>query len=115
MWTAVRVTAVAVTASILSAAAIAQQQPHQQEGGDNQAQLDLGKQTFARNCSHCHGFNMVNSGAITPDLRRFPDDQPRFVSTVKAGKNGRMPPWGDILNDDEIGALWAYISSRRTP
>jgi mono/diheme cytochrome c family protein len=26
-----------------------------------------------------------------------------------------MPPWGDILNDDEIGNLWAFISSRRKP
>jgi mono/diheme cytochrome c family protein len=58
---------------------------------------------------------MVNSGTITPDLRRFPNDEPRFVTTVKQGKNGRMPPWGDILNDDDIGALWAYVSSRRTP
>jgi mono/diheme cytochrome c family protein len=35
--------------------------------------------------------------------------------TVKQGRNGRMPPWGDILNDDDISALWAYVSSRRTP
>jgi mono/diheme cytochrome c family protein len=115
MWTAARIAAVAVMASVLSAAAIAQQQAPQQDGGDDQAKIDLGKQTFAHKCSHCHGPNMVNSGTVTPDLRRFPDDQPRFVSTVKLGKNGRMPPWGDILSDDEIGALWAFISSRRTP
>ncbi|MGC2082530.1 MAG: cytochrome c [Bradyrhizobium sp.] len=87
----------------------------QQQSGVDQAKIDLGKETFAHKCSHCHGPNMVNSGTITPDLRRFPDDEPRFVTTVKQGKNGRMPPWGDILNDDDIGALWAYISSRRTP
>ena len=52
-------------------------------------------------------------GTITPDLRRFPDDRARFFTTVKIGKNGRMPPWGDLLNDDEIASLWAYISSRR--
>jgi len=32
---------------------------------------------------------------------------------VKSGKNGRMPPWGDLLDDDQIGDLWAYISSQR--
>jgi cytochrome c55X len=80
-----------------------------------QAQIDQGKATYARNCSHCHGPNMVNSGAITPDLRAFPDDQTRFVFTVKQGKSNRMPPWGDILSDDEITDLWAYISSRRRP
>jgi mono/diheme cytochrome c family protein len=79
------------------------------------AKIDLGKAIFAERCSHCHGPNMVNSGTITPDLRRFPDDHDRFVNTVKHGKNNRMPPWGDVLNDDDIAELWAYVSSRRTP
>ena len=78
------------------------------------AKIDLGKAIFAERCSHCHGPNMVNPGTITPDLRRFPDDHDRFVNTVKNGKNNRMPPWGDVLNDDDIAELWAYISSRRT-
>lgn len=86
-----------------------------QHADDEQAKIDLGKSTFAEKCSHCHGPNMVNSGTITPDLRRFPDDRKRFVTTVKLGKNNRMPPWGDILNDEEIADLWAYVSSRRTP
>ncbi|HLG80640.1 MAG TPA: cytochrome c [Bradyrhizobium sp.] len=81
----------------------------------NPAKIDLGKAIFAERCSHCHGPNMVNSGTITPDLRRFPDDHDRFVNTVKHGKNNRMPPWGDVLNDDDIADLWAYVSSRRTP
>jgi mono/diheme cytochrome c family protein len=79
------------------------------------AKIDLGKAIFAERCSHCHGPNMVNPGTITPDLRRFPDDHDRFVSTVKNGKNNRMPPWGDVLKDDDIAELWAYVSSRRTP
>ena len=78
------------------------------------AKVDLGKAVFAEKCSHCHGPNMVNSGTVTPDLRRFPDDNSRFVTTVKQGKNNKMPPWGDILNDDDIANLWAYVSSRRS-
>ncbi|MGJ4934592.1 c-type cytochrome [Bradyrhizobium sp. HKCCYLRH3083] len=101
--------AVVATLAVQSTAALAQQQ----DDSAAHSQVDLGKTTFAQKCSHCHGPNMVNSGTITPDLRRFPDDQPRFVTTVKQGKNGRMPPWGDILSDDEISALWAYVSSRR--
>ncbi|WP_456716990.1 c-type cytochrome [Bradyrhizobium sp. USDA 4353] len=109
MRTAATFAAVISVATALSAAAFAQQQ----NGESAHSAIDLGKTTFAQKCSHCHGPNMVNSGTITPDLRRFPDDQPRFVTTVKQGKNGRMPPWGDILSDDEITALWAYVSSRR--
>ena len=85
----------------------------QTEDNGNQAIIDRGKTTFAQKCSHCHGPNMVNPGTVTPDLRRFPDDMARFMTTVKQGKNNRMPPWGDLLNDDEITDLWAYVSSRR--
>lgn len=84
-------------------------------GNPVQAQIDHGKSTYASKCSHCHGPNMMNSGTITPDLRAFPDDKTRFVTTVKNGKNNKMPPWADILSDDEIGDLWAFISSRRKP
>ena len=84
-------------------------------GNPVQAQIDHGKSTYAEKCSHCHGPNMMNPGTITPDLRAFPDDKTRFVTTVKNGKNNKMPPWGDILNDEEIGSLWAFISSRRKP
>ena len=34
---------------------------------------------------------------------------------VKLGKNGKMPPWGDILNDEQIAKLWAFVISRRKP
>jgi cytochrome c55X len=84
-------------------------------GNPVQAQIDHGKSTYAEKCSHCHGPNMMNPGTITPDLRAFPDDKTRFVTTVKNGKNNRMPPWADILSDDEIGNLWAFMSSRRKP
>ncbi len=86
-----------------------------QQPDSDQAQIDLGRKTYAQNCSHCHGPNMVNSGTITPDLRAFPDDRTRFVATVKQGKNGKMPPWGDILSEEQIGELWAFLSSRRNP
>ncbi|SHG22452.1 c-type cytochrome [Bradyrhizobium erythrophlei] len=86
-----------------------------QNAGADQAQIDQGKGVYAHNCSHCHGPNMVNGGTVAPDLRAFPNDRDRFVTTVKRGKNGRMPPWGDVLNDDQIATLWDYLASRRTP
>jgi mono/diheme cytochrome c family protein len=103
--------AAAITANAQTASAAT---PEQQANAD-QTQIDQGKGIFAHNCSHCHGPNMVNSGTVAPDLRRFPDDKARFFSTVKLGKNGRMPPWGDLLSDDQIADLWAYMSSRRNP
>lgn len=109
-----------LTAAILAAVAavlIAQIPAAAQQASaiDLDGQLDQGKITYAKNCSHCHGPNMVNSGAITPDLRTFPDDKTRFVTTVKQGKNGKMPPWGDILSEQDIADVWAFLASRRSP
>ena len=103
--------AAAITANAQTAPAAT---PEQHASAD-QAQIDQGKGIFAHNCSHCHGPNMVNAGTVAPDLRRFPDDKARFLTTVKLGKNGRMPPWGDLLSDDQIADLWAYMSNRRNP
>jgi mono/diheme cytochrome c family protein len=115
-WTAACIAAVVATSIGQMTSSAAQQQGSEQQGSNgDQASIDEGKHTFAEKCSHCHGPNMVNAGTITPDLRKFPDDRARFVTTVKAGKNGRMPPWGDLLSDDQIAALWAFVSSRRSP
>ncbi len=111
MWTAAIYAAVAAASIAAMTIPVAAQQS---DNGD-QAQVDLGKRTYAQNCSHCHGPNMVNAGTITPDLRRFPEDRDRFFTTVKSGKNGRMPPWGDILSEEQIAEIWAYLSSRRNP
>jgi mono/diheme cytochrome c family protein len=105
-------TASAQTASAQTATPPGATQP---TAGADPALIDQGKATYAEKCSHCHGPGMMNAGTITPDLRKFPDDRPRFFTTVKSGKNGRMPPWGDLLNDDQIGALWAYVSNQRKP
>ena len=44
------------------------------------------------------------------DLRQFPHGaKDRFVNSVLNGKNGRMPPWRDMIGADEIDAIWAYV------
>lgn len=71
-----------------------------------------GKSLFVEHCSHCHGFNMVSPSAIAFDLRQFPhDDKAQFVHSVTTGKNNRMPAWGDVLNQDDIDELWAYVKT----
>jgi mono/diheme cytochrome c family protein len=108
-WTAASFAAVAVVGiAWMTIPATAQQQA----AVSDQALVDPGKTAYAQKCSHCHGPNMVNSGTVTPDLRAFPDDEARFIATVKQGKNN-MPPWKDILSDQEITEIWAFVSSRR--
>ena len=69
-----------------------------------------GKSLYARHCSHCHGPSMITSSTVAYDLRRFPAEaKERFVESVIFGKNGKMPPWGDKVNLEEIDAIWAYV------
>jgi mono/diheme cytochrome c family protein len=110
-WTAAGFAAVAAISIALAASPLAAAQ----NADADPAKIEQGKHTYAENCSHCHGFNMVNAGTVIPDLRRFAGDKALFFTTVKNGRNNRMPPWGDILSDDQIEGLWAYISSQRKP
>ena len=110
--TAASLAAVAVAAiGWISMPASAQQQA----AVSDQALIGPGRTIYAQKCGHCHGPNMVTAGTVAPDLRAFPDDNARFVATVKQGKNSRMPPWADILSDQEITEIWAFVSSRRKP
>jgi len=72
-------------------------------------QIKKGSALFARYCATCHGTRMRNpQWAI--DLREFPRDaHARFVDAVTYGKRN-MPPWDDVLDPEEIEALWAYVT-----
>jgi mono/diheme cytochrome c family protein len=67
-----------------------------------------GSDIFARNCAPCHGARMTDPEAAF-DLRKLTSEQKdRFVTSVTKGRNA-MPPWGDILNAQDVEALWAYV------
>jgi mono/diheme cytochrome c family protein len=55
---------------------------------------------------------MVNPGALSFDLRKFPkDDFERFKGSVLNGKGRAMPAWRDKLSDEDVAGLWAYVRS----
>jgi len=108
-------TAASVAAAVVATTWMAMPTTAQQQAAiSDQALIGPGRTSYAQKCSHCHGPNMVTSGTVAPDLRRFPDDNARFTTTVKQGRNN-MPPWKDILSDQEITEIWAFVSSRRNP
>jgi len=75
------------------------------------AAAQAGRSLYVKNCSHCHGFNMVNPGTVSFDLRKFPKSDPeRFFHSVKEGKN-TMPSWKNSLTDEQIEQLWAYVQT----
>jgi len=97
---------VALAAVTLCVAAVRAQNRFEPE------EIELGRDQFHKICSHCHGFNMVNSGTTVYDLRRFPVDDPdRFMNSVTNGK-GNMPSFKDSLTPEQIKRVWAYVGSR---
>lgn len=95
--------------------------------------IKVGSSAYNQNCARCHGLEAV-SGGIAPDLRKLDNDcvslkQPAkkaacvaevdtyFATTVRRGKvrNGAvyMPPFEDILSQEAVWAMKAYLETRR--
>jgi mono/diheme cytochrome c family protein len=72
--------------------------------------VEQGRDTYGELCATCHGRDMINSGALTFDLRKFPkDDFERFKTSVLNGKGRAMPAWRDKVSDEDVANLWAYV------
>ena len=96
------IAAAALASLLLSGGAAAQDDPL----------LEEGRGLYKQFCSHCHGIDMVNPGTSSYDLRRYPQDRrDDFLRVLHEGK-GSMPPWGDILLEEEMDALWRYVVRR---
>ena len=87
----------------LSASAFAEAAPTPQ-------QIDQGREVYEEFCQTCHGGDMVSSGAVTFDLRKFPkDDAARFRGSVLDGKGPAMPSFRGRISDEEVTLLWTYV------
>lgn len=77
---------------------------------------EAGNSLYHTYCSVCHGPRMMNSGARADDLRKMkPSEMGKFKKVVKEGRRGpkgEMPSWADILTDQEIADLWAYVKTK---
>ena len=98
---------------------LGEQVPEANPYRDNTEAIRVGKSAFNQNCARCHGLEAI-SGGIAPDLRRLdldPDTDMYFYGSVIAGKvrNGAvyMPPFREILPQEAIWAIKAYLETRR--
>ena len=76
-----------------------------------------GWKTFHVYCYRCHGTDAMGSD-LAPNLRHSVGPQGSvnhdvFVTTVKEGRLAKgMPAWKEVLRDDQIENLWAYLRAR---
>jgi mono/diheme cytochrome c family protein len=79
---------------------------------DDEAKVDQGREIYGEFCVACHGRDLVSTGSLTFDLRKFPkDDAARFKDVVLNGKGQAMPAWRDKISDEDVSLLWAYVRS----
>ena len=82
--------------------------------GDPEA-IDLGKRLYFTWCVQCHGPKANGEsrfGKYAGDLTRFWRGYKEFVNTVKNGRlQKQMPPWKEVLDDDNINKVGAYLET----
>ena len=81
----------------------------------DEAQLELGKNVFVEvaepQCGLCHTLADAEAeGTIAPSLDDLQPTRERVQAALRSAP-GVMPPYGDILSDDEIEAVSAYVAS----
>jgi cytochrome c oxidase cbb3-type subunit 3 len=100
---------VAAAAPAPAAAAAAAAAP----AADPAALAAAGKELFASNCASCHGAE--GKGGIGPDLTaanyKFGNNHDAVLSSIRDGRPGGMPAYGNQLSSAQIEALAAFCLS----
>jgi mono/diheme cytochrome c family protein len=85
-------------------------------GGAGGGSIEIGRNLFNTNCSHCHGPDAASPDARI-DLRRLSrryheDKDQVFDETVRKGRPDKgMPTWAGVLAESDIQQIKAYIDS----
>ncbi|TXS96020.1 PQQ-dependent dehydrogenase, methanol/ethanol family [Parahaliea maris] len=79
----------------------------------DEATLAEGGELFALHCGVCHGLSAM-SADIIPDLRYLGEQQHKDFLPIVFGlrSNKGMPPFGGILEPDQVESIRQYIISR---
>jgi cytochrome c6 len=83
------------------------------ETGD--AQAASGAQLFSANCSSCHGPD-GGGGEVGPNLQKssVAENLAQVEQQVRNG-GGAMPPFADVLSDEEIDTVAQYVVEQIAP
>lgn len=94
-------------------AQVAAAAPAPAPAADPAALAAAGKELFASNCASCHGAE--GKGGIGPDLTaanyKFGNNHDAVLSSIRDGRPGGMPGYGNQLSSAQIEALAAFCLS----
>ena len=80
------------------------------------AKAELGSQVFAQNCVACHGADgkgnqQLGAPNLTDDIWLYGGEPQEIRQTIRQGRAGVMPSHQELLKEDRIHLLAAYVYS----
>jgi len=80
----------------------------------NEAQVAAGEQHFQTYCVACHGAEakgnpMLGAPNLTDGVWLYGGTREQIMETLRLGRNGNMPAFGNTLGEDKIHLVSAYI------
>ncbi|RUO81320.1 cytochrome-c oxidase, cbb3-type subunit III [Idiomarina tyrosinivorans] len=81
---------------------------------NNEKALEVGQRLFLQNCSQCHGSNAMGGQGfpnLTDDDWLYGGSYETIKTTLRNGRQGQMPAWGEQFSDQQITALANYVAS----
>ena len=75
-----------------------------------------GQQVFQTNCVACHGAEgkgnpMMGAPNLTDDIWLYGGSTAKIAESIDKGRNGIMPAQGELLGEDKVHLLAAYVLS----
>lgn len=86
------------------------------EGKGNDASVAAGRDVFASTCAGCHGASgdgntMVGAPRLNDNIWLYGGDIETIEKSIRDGRGGQMPAHGELLSDERIQLLAAYVYS----
>lgn len=78
--------------------------------------MEQSREIFEEYCAACHGYDGIK---VIPEAPSFATgeslekEDAELLGAIRDGKGEVMPPWADVLSDEEITAVLIFIRSFR--
>ncbi|GAA6133649.1 cytochrome-c oxidase, cbb3-type subunit III [Oceaniserpentilla sp. 4NH20-0058] len=85
-------------------------------GREGSGDAAKGKTLFAQACTACHGadgkgLQAVGAPNLTDNIWLYGGSEAKIDFTIRHGRAGVMPAWKDILGEDKVHVVSAYVYS----
>lgn len=75
-----------------------------------------GKASFMKGCFACHGMDgkgnkLLGAPDLTDNVWLYGGSRKQIIESIKYGRSGAMPAWKDVLGEEKVHVITAYVYS----